>query len=63
MNAITLYVLNNFFPFEKLASALVGGPRMTFFGAFQDLVITVVVVGLNVALARFLFVRKIFLRV
>jgi predicted acyltransferase len=63
MNAITLYVLNHFVPFEKLASALVGGPRMTFFGASQHVVIAVVVVGLNIALARFLFVRKIFLRV
>ena len=63
MNAITLYVLAHLVPFEKLASALVGGPKMQFFGACQDLVIAIVVVGLNLALARFLFVRKIFLRV
>src|SRR5678816_430001 len=63
MNPITLYVLNHFVSMEKLASALVGGHKMNFFGAAQDLVIAIVVVALNFALARFLFVRKIFLRV
>jgi predicted acyltransferase len=63
MNAITLYALVHFVPYEKLASAFVGGPKMHFFGAYQDFMIAIVVVGLNLALARFLFVRKIFLRV
>jgi predicted acyltransferase len=63
MNPITLYVLAHFIPYGKLASALVGGPKMQFFGVWQELVISLMVVALNVALAWFLYVRKIFLRV
>jgi len=68
MNPITLYLLSNFIGgYEKLALRLAGGSVKVFFDAhiargFGDLVIAVVGVLLFVGLARFLYQRKIFLR-
>lgn len=70
MNPITLYLTSNFLGgggFEKLALRLVGGPVKGFFDAHimqgsGELVISIVGVLLFVWMARFLYQRKIFLR-
>ena len=70
MNPITLYLTSNFLGglgFEKLARRLTGGPVKSFFDAhvaagFGDLVSAFVGVVLFVLFARFLYQRKIFLR-
>jgi predicted acyltransferase len=70
MNPITLYLTSNFLGglgFEKLAVRLAGGPVKNFLDAhvargFGQLVISAVAVALFVWFARFLYQRKIFLR-
>ena len=70
MNPITLYLTSNFLGgggFEKLAHRLAGGPVKDFLDAhvtegFGDLFIAMVAVALFVWMARFLYQRKIFLR-
>jgi len=70
MNPITLYLTSNFLGglgFEKLARRLTGGPVNAFFNAhvapgFGELVSSLVGVLLFVWFARFLYQRKIFLR-
>jgi predicted acyltransferase len=70
MNPITLYLTSNFLGglgFEKLALRLAGGPVKSFFDTHVakgcgELVISAVGVLLFVWFARFLYQRKIFLR-
>jgi len=70
MNPITLYLASNFMGgggFEKLARRLAGGPVKNFMDThvtegFGDLVIAMVAAGLFFWMARFLYQRKIFLR-
>ena len=70
MNPITLYLASNFMGgggFQKLAARLGGGSVKQFLNAhvatgFGDLVVCVIGVGLFIGFARFLFQRKIFLR-
>jgi predicted acyltransferase len=70
MNPLTLYLVSNFLGglgFEKLARRLAGGPVKNFFdthvaAGFGDLVIAAVAVVLFLWFARFLYQRKIFLR-
>jgi predicted acyltransferase len=70
MNPITLYLTSNFLGglgFEKLARRLAGGPVKSFFDThiapgFGELVCSLVGVLLFVWFARFLYQRKIFLR-
>ncbi|MEI8288026.1 MAG: heparan-alpha-glucosaminide N-acetyltransferase domain-containing protein [Verrucomicrobiota bacterium] len=69
MNPITLYLASNFIGggFQKLASRLAGGSVTRFLNAhvaagFGDLVVCLVGILLFVWFARFLYQRKIFLR-
>jgi predicted acyltransferase len=70
MNPITLYLTSNFLGgagFEKLARRLAGGPVKDFLDAhvangFGELFIAMVAVTLFIWMARFLYHRKIFLR-
>jgi predicted acyltransferase len=70
MNPITLYLASNFMGglgFHKLANRLAGGPVKSFFDMHVakgcgELIISLIGVLLFVAFARFLYVRKIFLR-
>lgn len=70
MNPITLYLTSNFLGgggFEKLARRLAGGPVKDFLDAhvasgFGELFIAMVAVALFIWMARFLYQRKIFLR-
>ena len=63
MNAITIYMVFHLIPFDKLAERLVGGELNShFFGRFGPLAIAIVVVAMTLVLCRFLYRRKIFLR-
>jgi predicted acyltransferase len=62
LNPITIYMVFNLVPFDDFAQRLVGGPIKHALGAWGDFIITLVVVGLMLAFARFLYRRKIFLR-
>jgi predicted acyltransferase len=67
-NAITIYLTMALFDFGKLASLLLGGPITEWLdhriaAGFGHLVIEVTVLMFGLLLARFLYQRKIFLRV
>lgn len=70
MNPITLYLTSNFFGglgYGKLATRLAGGPVKTFLDThiahgFGDLAIALIAVLIFIWYARFLYQRKIFLR-
>ena len=63
MNAITLYLVHNFFDFGGLASRLVGGDIARALGRGAGTVHAAVSVLLVMLLARFLYKRGVFVRV
>jgi predicted acyltransferase len=67
-NAITLYLANNIIGFQKLAARFVGGDVRHLLDShvttgFGELIVVAVGISLAILLARFLYERKIFLRV
>jgi predicted acyltransferase len=62
MNAITIYMAFHLITFSDYAKLVVGGPVHNAFGAWGDLVMAAAVVAMSLALVRFLYQRKIFLR-
>ncbi len=62
MNPITIYLVAHFVKFEDLANLVIGGPVKQAFGVWGSLLEAVVVVLLMFAFVRFLYKRKIFLR-
>ena len=62
MNPITIYLVYHFADFDELAKLVVGGPVRQALGAWGDMAMAVVVVGLMLLFLRFLYQRKIFLR-
>lgn len=60
MNPITIYLVANMVSFPRLARRLVGGA--VFFGAYGNVVVALVSLGLELWFVQFLFSRKIFLR-
>lgn len=62
MNPITIYLVAAWFPFRDIANRLAGGPVKAALGAWGEVLITALMLALVVLLARFLYRRKIFLR-
>jgi len=62
VNSITIYLAANLIDFEKIAQRLVGGQLNGYFGRYGQLMIALVALGLGLWLLRFLYRRKIFLR-
>jgi predicted acyltransferase len=62
LNPITIYLAHNLIDFEKLANRFVGGPIKASFGDYGEVLVTAVVVCMSFLLVRFLYRRKIFLR-
>ena len=62
MNPITIYLIFHFVEFDKIALTVVGGPVQKAAGNWGDLIVMLVVVAMMFALVRFLYNRKIFLR-
>jgi predicted acyltransferase len=61
-NPITIYLVSAWFPFRDLANRIAGGPVKGSLGAWAEVLITALVLALIVLLARFMYRRKIFLR-
>ena len=62
MNAITIYIVANIVGFRKLAARFAGGDIARLLGKYDDLVLALATVALGFWLVRFLYRRKIFLR-
>ena len=62
MNAITIYIVANVVNFHRLANRFVGGDIKKVLGSWGDFAQAAVALALAVWLVRFLYYRKIFLR-
>jgi predicted acyltransferase len=62
MNPITIYLAFHLINFSDFAKLVAGGPVRKSLGNWGDMCIAIVTVGLSLALVRFLYRRKIFLR-
>ena len=62
MNPITIYLAFHLLDFSALAKLVVGGPVQAAFGPWGDMVMALAVVAMSFGLVRFLYNRKIFLR-
>lgn len=61
-NALTIYLAARFLGFGNLGQRIAGGPVRALFGPFGDVVVALVSVILLLAFARFLYRRKVFIR-
>lgn len=62
-NPLMIYMCSEFISFKDIAGRIAGGPVAAMFGAYGDLFVTSVGIVLVFLFARFLYQRKIFLRV
>jgi len=62
MNPITIYMMNNLVDIEGIARRFVGGDLNRYFGNFGELAVAVASLLITLTVARFLYQRKIFLR-
>jgi predicted acyltransferase len=62
MNPITIYLACNLLPLEDLVALILGGPVKAALGVWGNFVFAVAGVSLTLALAKFLYQRKVFLR-
>lgn len=63
MNPITIYLAFHLLDFSKLAQLVAGGPVYEALGPWGNMGMAVVVVAMSLGLVRFLYNRKIFLRI
>jgi len=63
VNPITIYVGGRFIDFEGMAKLFVGGPVNAYFGRYGELLLAATTLVLGFLFLRFLYQRKIFLRV
>jgi len=62
MNPITIYLAANLLHIQDLAERIVGGPVKACLGPWGDFVLAIVGMAMMFALVRFLYQRKVFLR-
>lgn len=62
MNPITIYMAFHLLKFSDYAKLVVGGPVQGAFGIWSDMVMAIAVAIMSLGLARFLYQKKIFLR-
>jgi predicted acyltransferase len=62
MNAITIYMFFHLLDFPKLAKLVVGGPVQQALGSWGEMGVAIAVMAMTLTLVRFLYQRKIFLR-
>lgn len=63
VNPITVYLAHSIVSFPDVAERIVGGPIKGAFGQWGDLLVALTGMALTFALVRFLYQRKIFIRV
>jgi predicted acyltransferase len=61
-NPIAIYMLHNVVDIDKLAQRFVGGDLNAYFGQFGPLIVALTGMLITFAVARFLYRRKVFLR-
>ncbi len=62
MNPITIYMLHNLVDIDQIAQRFVGGDLNKHFGNYGELVVALAGMAITFGFARFLYQRKIFLR-
>ena len=63
MNPITIYMIHNLVDLEKIAKRFAGGDlNKLYLGRYGDLAVAVVTMAITLGICRFLYQRKIFLR-
>ncbi len=63
MNPITIYMIHNLVDIEAIARRFVGGDfKKLYLGAYGDLAVALVAMAITLGICRFLYERKIFLR-
>jgi hypothetical protein len=62
MNALTIYLLRNLVDWNGVAGRFVGGPIKGALGAWGDLMVTLVGLFFGLLIVRYMYQRKIFLR-
>lgn len=63
MNPITIYLIHNLVDIERIARRFAGGDlNKLYFGRYGDLAVALVGIAITFAIARFMYQRKIFLR-
>jgi predicted acyltransferase len=62
MNPLAIYLLHNLVDLSALANRLVGGPLKIAVDGYDQVLVTVVVLGFSFLFAHFLYRRRIFLR-
>ena len=63
VNPIMIYFGGKFIDFEAMAKLFVGGPIGAAFGPYSELVLSLTTLGFGFWFMRFLYQRRIFLRV
>jgi predicted acyltransferase len=63
MNPITLYLSHEVIDYKKVSTYIAGGPVAESFGHWGGVWLALVILGLSVLLAWFMFSRRLFLRV
>jgi len=62
VNPITIYLIHNLVDLNALANRLVGGPIKAGLGAYGELLVTIVVLAMSFLIVRFLYQRRLFLK-
>ncbi len=62
MNPITIYLAANLLPIEELANLFVGGPVKAHLGQWGDFAVALTGMVMVLAFVRFLYARKLFIR-
>lgn len=62
MNPITIYLIHELVDIDKIAQRFVGGDLNHYFGRYGDLVVALAGIAITFGICRFLYQRKIFLR-
>jgi predicted acyltransferase len=62
-NSLTIYLIAGLIPYDALTSRIVAGPVQEWLGPYDAVAKTILALGLAIVLMRFMYQRKIFLRV
>jgi hypothetical protein len=62
LNPIAIYLVHNMIPLPWISSRLLGGPIAAFLGNFGELLLAATVLAMTLVLARFLYQKRLCLR-
>ena len=61
-NPIAIYMLHNLVDIDKIAQRFVGGELNEYFGPYGQLIVALIGMLIMIVIARFLYQRRVFLR-